>query len=89
MPQPYTIKRFEIISKKWTRIILTEGKNREIRKILSYFGYEVNQLVRMRIGCIELGDLKPGQYRAVTFSEIKSLLRGENDILRKSSGSGW
>jgi len=89
MPQPYTIKRFEIISKKWVRIILTEGKNREIRKILSHYGYEVKQLVRMRIGCIELGDLKPGQYRTVTSSEIKALLNGENDILRKSSGRGW
>ena len=68
---------------------LTEGKNREIRKILSHYGYEVKQLVRMRIGCIELGDLKPGQYRTVTSSEIKALLNGENDILRKSSGRGW
>ncbi len=89
MSQPYTIKRFEIISKKWVRIILTEGKNREIRKILSHFGYEVKQLVRMRIGCIELGDLKPGQFRTVSPSEIKALLQGENEIIRKSTGRGW
>lgn len=89
IPQPYTIKRFEMVSKKWTRIILTEGKNREIRKILSYFGYEVKQLVRMRIGCIELGDLRPGEYRVVTSSEIDALLRGENEIFKKSTGRPW
>ncbi|MGH0052784.1 MAG: pseudouridine synthase [Sphaerochaetaceae bacterium] len=89
MRQPYTIKRFEIISKKWVRIILTEGKNREIRKILNYFGYDVKQLVRMRIGCIELGDLKPGQSRVVSPTEIQALLRGENEILRRSTGRYW
>ena len=84
--QPYKIKRFEILSKKWVRIILTEGKNREIRKIFSYFGYEIKQLVRMRIGCIELGDLEPAQYRIVSSSEIEALLRGENQIVKKQKG---
>ena len=65
IPQPYRIKRFEILSKRWVRIVLTEGKNREIRKIFSYFGYDVKQLIRVRIGNIELGDLPIGQFRQV------------------------
>ena len=89
LPQPYRIKRFEILSKKWVRIILTEGKNREIRKILSYFGYDVKQLVRMRIGCIEIGDLQPGQFRIVASSEIEAMLRGETEPVKKQRSSAW
>ncbi|WP_293893830.1 MULTISPECIES: pseudouridine synthase [unclassified Sphaerochaeta] len=83
IPQPYRIKRFEILSKKWVKIILTEGKNREIRKIFSYFGYDVKQLVRIRIGCIELGDMQPGQYRPVYPSEIEAMLKGETEPVKK------
>ncbi|MGE4583331.1 MAG: pseudouridine synthase [Sphaerochaeta sp.] len=87
--QPYRIKRFEIINRKWVRIILTEGKNREIRKIFSYFGYDVKQLVRMRIGCIELGDLQPGQFRPVASSEIEAMLKGETEPVKKGRKSSW
>jgi 23S rRNA pseudouridine2605 synthase len=75
--QPYRIKRFEIMTKQWVRIVLTEGKNREIRKIFSYYGYEVKQLIRTRIGCIELGNLKIGDFRPVSNAEIDALLSGK------------
>ncbi|MFA6845890.1 MAG: pseudouridine synthase [Sphaerochaetaceae bacterium] len=78
IPEPYKIKSFYIQSKRWAKIILTEGKNREIRKIFSYFGYDVKQLVRTRIGCIELDNLKIGEYRRVDPKEIEDLLAGEN-----------
>lgn len=77
--QPYRIKRFEILTKKWVRIVLTEGKNREIRKIFSYYGYDVKQLVRVRIGCLELEDLKIGEYRTVTAAEIDAMLSGSTE----------
>jgi len=83
IPQPYRIKRFEILSKRWVRIVLTEGKNREIRKIFSYFGYDVKQLVRVRIGNLELGDLPIGQYRQVTSAEIQTMLSGATEKPRK------
>lgn len=85
--QPYRIKHFEILTKRWVKIVLTEGKNREIRKIFSYFGYDVKQLVRVRIGCLELGDLKSGEYRLVTSAEIDALLSGktEKTPLRRSN----
>jgi len=47
----------------WLRIVLQEGKNREIRRILENLGYEVRRLVRVRIGNLELGNLKPGELR--------------------------
>lgn len=82
--RPYKIKSFQLLTKNWTRIVLTEGKNREIRKIFSYFDYEVKQLCRIRIGNIELGDLEPGEYRQLTPGQIESLLKGENAKSSKS-----
>ncbi len=69
----YRIRRFEILSSKWTRIILTEGKNREIRKLLEYFDYRVVELIRVRVGPIELGDLKTGHWRRLTSEEVRQL----------------
>lgn len=45
------------------KIILTEGKNRQIRRMCKALGYLVARLIRVRIDNIELGDLKPGEYR--------------------------
>ena len=47
-------------------IILTEGKNRQIRRMCKVFGYLVERLIRVRIDNIELGDMKPGEYREFT-----------------------
>ncbi|MDD3822824.1 MAG: pseudouridine synthase [Sphaerochaetaceae bacterium] len=77
--KPYVIKRFALKSKRWVLITLTEGKNRELRKIFSYFGYTIQRLVRIRIGPILLGDLAEGRYRPVSKSEINALLEGKND----------
>ena len=45
------------------KIILTEGKNRQIRRMCKALGYLVAKLIRVRIDTIELGDLKPGEFR--------------------------
>ncbi|MCD6018924.1 MAG: pseudouridine synthase Rsu [Bacteroidetes bacterium] len=45
------------------RIILTEGKNRQIRRMCKALGYLVARLIRVRIDTIHLGDLKPGEFR--------------------------
>lgn len=55
------------------RIILTQGLNRQIRRMCEYFGYRVKQLVRVRIMNINLGDLPVGQYRNVTPEEYRNL----------------
>jgi len=72
-PYPYKIKNFQLINRKVVKLILTEGKNRELRKLFSYFGYEVKQLQRIRIGNIELGDLKLGNYRRLDQKEVEGL----------------
>ncbi|WP_150107676.1 pseudouridine synthase [Pedosphaera parvula] len=53
---------------------LTEGKNREIRRLFESQGLTVSRLVRMQIGKIKLGELRSGKWRMLTEAEIKSLL---------------
>ncbi len=50
---------------QWIKITLSEGKNREIRKIMEYFGFSVSRLIRISYGPYELGDLKSGQIKEV------------------------
>ncbi len=67
--------KVERIGKKQFKIILTQGLNRQIRRMCEYFGYRVEKLVRTRIMNIELGDLEKGTYRDVTEQEYKKLLQ--------------
>ncbi|MBA4148383.1 MAG: rRNA pseudouridine synthase [Verrucomicrobia bacterium] len=53
---------------------LTEGKNREVRRLFESQGIEVKRLQRVKIGKIKLGELPTGKWRTLTESEIKSLL---------------
>lgn len=62
------------LSNRTFKIILTQGLNRQIRRMCEYFGYRVEKLVRVRIMNIELGELKTGEYREVTKEEYKRLL---------------
>lgn len=54
-------------------IILTQGLNRQIRRMCEYFGYRVVTLKRIRIMNIKLGDLPEGQWRSLTQKEIDTL----------------
>lgn len=56
-------------------IELTEGKNREIRRMLKQLGYKVENLRRIQIGPISIGDLRPGKWRVLQNSEVASLLK--------------
>ena len=59
----------------WLEIILTEGKNRQIRRMLQALGIDVLRLVRIAIGPLQLGKLAKGDYRRLTTNEINSLDR--------------
>lgn len=65
----------ERVSKRTFKIILTQGLNRQIRRMCEYFGYRVEKLIRTRIMNIELGNLKSGTYRDVTKEEYEALLK--------------
>ena len=60
-------------NKSHLRIVLREGRKRQIRRIAANLGHPVLRLVRVKIGPLELGDLKPGQWRMLTTQEISQL----------------
>ena len=55
-------------------IILHEGRNRQVRRMLDTVGHPVLRLVRVRVGPIELGDLEPGAWRELSEIEVRSIL---------------
>lgn len=73
-------KRFNLLrsgqKNTWLEIILDEGRNRQIRKLLAALGLEVLRLVRVSIGSLELGTLAKGQVRTLTDQEVRALASG-------------
>ena len=75
-------------------MILDEGKNREIRRMLARLGHKVHQLKRVGVGRLSLGNLLPGQWRPLAWSEIESLRRdaiaavGPVEAARVTAGRG-
>lgn len=65
----------------WLRVIMHEGRKHEIRDIGRTLGIPVLRLVRVRMGTLKLGDLKPGQWRELAEWEV-SLLRGKSAARR-------
>ena len=65
--------KIDKIGKYTFRIVLTQGLNRQIRRMCEYFHYEVKQLKRIRIMNLELGALPVGKTRPVTDAELKQL----------------
>ena len=55
------------------RLTMTEGRKREVRRLLAEVGLPVTRLVRLRIGPVKLGNLPPGEVRELTPEEIRSL----------------
>jgi 23S rRNA pseudouridine2604 synthase len=62
------------VSERVFRIVLTQGLNRQIRRMCEVFGYQVRRLQRVRIMQLRLGQLKPGAWRDLTTEEVRALL---------------
>ncbi len=84
-------KRAEILRQgernTWLLIVLDEGKNRQIRRILEQMGMETLRLVRVAIGPLELGDLAKSAYRELTREEKIHLDRAMQALSRKTNSS--
>jgi 23S rRNA pseudouridine2604 synthase len=64
------------------RIVLTQGLNRQIRRMCEHFGYTVRSLRRVRIMHVHLGDLPVGRWRPLTAAELGGLLPAKRRTLR-------
>lgn len=67
--------RLEKLGKFTFKIVITQGLNRQIRRMCKELGYQVTQLKRMRIMNIKIDKLQPGRYREVTGQELEELYR--------------
>ena len=69
-----SVKRFKIQgSSTWIRVVLTEGKNREIRRMLAKLDHKVMRLKRVAIGPVKLDKLPKGKARRINEDELKDL----------------
>ena len=75
----------EKISETEFTIILTQGLNRQIRRMCGTLGYQVKRLKRVRVMNVELGTLKTGTYRELTKAEIEELKR----LTKQSRSHAW
>ncbi len=64
----------------WLRVVLKEGRKRQIRETGSTLGLPVVKIIRVRIGSLYLGELKPRQWRALSADEVKDLQSGKKPI---------
>ena len=76
--------RFEETQGKgaWVRVVMKEGRKRQIRETCKQLGLPVVRIVRVRIGTLRLGNIKPRQWRYLTIGEVNELKTGE--IKRKN-----
>ncbi len=75
-PRDPPIRVRKSIPTSWIEIKLTEGKNRQVRRMTAAVGYPTLRLVRTAIGKILLGDLAPGEWCELTSSEMASWKQG-------------
>lgn len=72
---PAGLKIIREAENPWYEVKLVEGRNNQIRMMFKHFGLLVEKLKRVRIGPIDLGPIKPGQYRHLDDDEVKRLKR--------------
>lgn len=72
----------------WYVVTLSEGRNRQIRRMFHALGLKVKRLVRVSIGPLELGAMEPGEVRALDPSEVAALARAAAEAMDRRSPEG-
>ena len=80
-PRPVPIRYRESVPTAWLRLVLTEGRKRQVRRMTAAVGHPTLRLVRVGIGPLELGNLEPGSWRDLTPGELQAL----RNMLRQPS----
>jgi len=69
--------RVDALGGDWLRVIMKQGRKRQIRETAKALGLRVRRLQRVRIASLRLGELRPGEWRVLTPEEIQALKRGK------------
>jgi pseudouridine synthase len=77
--RPVPIRFRKNVPTAWLRLVLREGRNRQVRRMTAAVGHPTLRLVRVGVGPILLGDLAPGQWRDLTPDERHALLLRDHD----------
>jgi len=73
-PRPVPIRLRKNVPNVWLKLVLTEGRNRQVRKMTAAVGHPTLRLVRIAIGPLVLGDLAPGEKRELSSREVGDLM---------------
>lgn len=71
--RPVPIRFRKNVPTRWIELVIREGRNRQVRRMTAAVGFPTLRLVRVAIGSIQLADLKPGEWRDLDDSEMRSL----------------
>lgn len=69
--------------KDWIRIVITEGKNRQIRRMFEKIGCDVQKLQRISIGSLELGNLERGNYKVLNPNQVNKIFTPDYKTVKK------
>ncbi len=85
---PTAPARVSVVAPDLVRIVIHEGRNRQVRRMCAAVGHPVIRLVRTRIGPITDPSLGPGSYRSLTFDEVRGLSAAASHMEAAGSGAG-
>lgn len=81
-PREPPIRFRKSVPTAWLQLTLTEGRNRQVRRMTAAVGFPTLRLVRVAIGELTLGDLPPGAWRWLTAAEVKQLRQSTRQPVR-------